>query len=414
MMDLKDIEKIRAHFVQRYHVHERVGEGGMSVVYRACQRQTGRIVAIKILKPELYDDIDIVTRFYKEIRIGATLNHPNLLKIFYGENFNGLHFLEMEFLKGMSLYMLIKKDGRLSQSKTLKMALSILSAISYLHNQGIVHRDIKSPNIYMTKHQGAILMDFGVSYRIEENYKDNAGTEKFLTVEYSSPEDLSGLLTPDKRSDLYSFGVVLYECLTGRLPFRSKTVSSTIREVIESVPPVMNLSFSRTSGILEAIVIKVLQKKPENRFQSAYELWNEIKKIDEPGINSFFEFLFPRKITVNSIQFPYTFQQISNSQTSAPQYLINGKEIDKDKYLSILGRKTPNGAVPDIDIQNTTISRQHCEIIWTKEWIGIRHLYSDNPTFINSEKLKSGEIYAIRPNDILTVGDINLKLLKLD
>lgn len=414
MADIKDIEMIRAHFAQRYHVHELVGEGGMSVVYRACQKQTGRIVALKILKPELYDDVDIVNRFYKEIRIGATLNHPNLLKISYGENLNGLHFLEMEFLKGMSLYLLIKKNGRLSQSQTLKMALSIVSAISYLHNQGIIHRDIKSPNIYMTKNQGAILMDFGVSYRIEENFKDVVGTEKFLTVEYSSPEDLSGLLTPDKRSDLYSFGVVMYECLTGRLPFRSRTVSTTIREVIESTPPVMNLSISRTSGILEAIVIKALQKKPENRFQSAYELWHEIKKIEKTEFKSFFDVLFPKNNVAKSIQFPYRFQQIDDKQILPQEYIIKGKEIDRDKYLSILGRKTPNGAVPDIDIQNSTISRQHCEIIWTKEWIGVRHLYSDNPTFINKEKLKSGEIYAIRHNDILTVGEIHLKLLKLN
>jgi eukaryotic-like serine/threonine-protein kinase len=186
---INDIDVIRSHFSLRYHISEKAGVGGMSVVYRAKHKLTGRVVALKILKPELYTDNNIVDRFYQEVRIGATLNHPNLLKIFYGENFNGLHFLEMEYLKGISLYSFIHRKGKLTEQKTLRLILPIISALSYLHSRTIIHRDIKSPNIFITSQKRPVLMDFGVAWQHDGQLANNP--DKLVTVEYSSPEDLS-------------------------------------------------------------------------------------------------------------------------------------------------------------------------------------------------------------------------------
>lgn len=403
--NIKDIEFIRSHFNQRYYVAERAGEGGMSLVYKAKHKLTGRTVAIKVLKPELYTDKNILDRFYQEIKIGATLSHPNLLKISYGENYNGLHFLEMEYLKGKSLHNYIYKKGPLKEQKTISLILPIISALSYLHHGQIIHRDIKSSNIFITNQNRPVLMDFGVAWQQNGNIVNSL--DKLVTVEYSSPEDLSGILFPDQRSDLYSIGVVMFECLTGRLPFKRNTITSTIKDVIEKHPPNIAELNHRVSEKMLYIIMKLLEKKPANRFQSASDLWHELKKLEKSGFTISIEDLIGVRKREKRIQLPYMLESVNEEKNNFPSFKIVGREIESQKYLCVIGRATPKGIIPDIDIQNNTVSRQHCEIICTSEWVGIRHLYSENPTFINRVKLVSGEIYPIQHNDLLSVGCVN-------
>ena len=407
-INIIDLNTIRTHFALRYQVFERLGEGGMAVVYRAKQKLTGRMVALKILKPELYNDSVSLSRFYQEVRIGATLQHPNLRKMNYGENFNGLHFLEMEYLNGDSLFHYIRGKGHLSQNKTLQQILPVVNAVSFLHNKGIVHRDIKSANIFITKNKRVVVTDLGISCYVNHN-ETTPDRDQLITPEYSSPEDLSGILFPDIRSDLYSLGVVIYECLSGRLPFKRDTIASTIRAVVEKEPPHLNIQNLRISGKLEFTVMKLLEKKPENRYQSAYELWHELKKLEQPRISIGFGSFFKKEKQIKKITLPYFLEVIASDDKTPAILRLTGREIEKGKYLCIIGRKTTEGVNPDVDIQHNTISRQHCEIIFTNDWVGIRHLYSDNPTSINNDRLSSGEIYPIKPDDTLSVGDINLR-----
>jgi serine/threonine protein kinase len=199
----------------------------------------------------------------------------------------------------------------------------------------------------------------------------------------------------------------MFECLSGRLPFKRNTITSTIKEVIERHPPNIADLNQNISEKLQDIVMKLLEKKPANRFQTAYELWHEMKKLEKTGYNFSFGGLLATRKKEKRMDLPFLLEPAKEQGNNLPSFRVIGREIEKDKFLCVVGRKTPQGVIPDIDLQNNTISRQHCEIICTKEWVGIRHLYSDNPTFINRQRLVSGEIFPIRHNDMLSVGNLH-------
>lgn len=190
----------------KYELLERVGEGGMAVVYKAKQINLDRIVALKVIHQNLIHDKEFLDRFHREARIAASLNHPNIVTIHDEGIENGVHFIAMEYLEGTNLHSLIKRKGRLGEDETIRIAISMAEALDYAHKKGIVHRDIKSANIILTNEGRIVLTDFGIA-RAVSGTKSSLSGSVIGTPEYMSPEQADGKPL-DHRSDLYSLGYI--------------------------------------------------------------------------------------------------------------------------------------------------------------------------------------------------------------
>ena len=248
----------------------KIGEGGMGAVFRAHDEGLDRDVAIKVLPPSLARDEIYRTRFLREARALARVKHPNLVQIYNVAAEKGLHFFSMEYIEGESLSVHIARAEKMPLGEILRIAGQVLSAVASVHACGVTHRDIKSANIMIEASGRAVLMDLGLA-------KDEAArgvtTDGMIlgTPEYMSPEQAEGVpATP--RSDIYSFGIVLYEMAAGDVPFRGKSAIAVLRKQVEEEPP--PLSEQRPDlppGFLEA-VSAAMRKKPEERPANAAEL----------------------------------------------------------------------------------------------------------------------------------------------
>jgi len=251
----------------RYEVTELVGVGGMAVVYKAYDRLEDRIVAVKILKEEFLANSDYIRRFKNESKAIAMLSHPNIVSVYdvdYGER---LQYIVMEYVEGITLNEYIEQVKQVTVPDALHFVTEILRALQHAHDRGIIHRDIKPHNIIILKDGSIKVTDFGIASLNKSEKKDTA-KNTIGSVHYFSPEQARGQNT-DERSDIYSVGVVLYEMLTGRLPFQAEnSVSVAIMQV--NSEPERPSKFSPAINIgLEQIILKAMNKDPEKRYQSA-------------------------------------------------------------------------------------------------------------------------------------------------
>ncbi len=260
----------------KYKILEKVGSGGMAVVYKGEHIYLKRPVAIKVLAPALANDKVFVERFFKEAETASRLDHPNIVKILDFGDEDGLLYLVMQYVEGETLERILQARGRLTLQEALSIALQILPALGYAHEKGIVHRDIKPGNIMVDSQGKAYLLDFGIAAIIEEEeMKGEDGKKAAGTPEYMAPEQFRG--KADMRSDLYSFGVVLYEMLTGRTPFGdAKDLYELQYKVLrEEVPP------TGISDEIDAILRKAMHKLPSRRFKTAYEFAEALMNLPE-------------------------------------------------------------------------------------------------------------------------------------
>ncbi len=253
----------------KYLIEAELGRGGMGVVYRAHQPSLERTVAIKLLSSDLIGDPDGVRRFRLEAKSVAKLNHPNIVQVYDIEEEENLLYLVMEFVDGESLDGLITKSV-LTESRCLKIVADIADALHFAHEKGIVHRDVKPANVLMTSDGRVKVADFGLAYLIDRE----GGTTRtgFLvgSPNYMSPEQATGQKI-DRRSDIYSLGVVLFRMLTGRVPFVAESSHAVLFMQVQQEPPdprEMNKSISLAT---RGLVLKALNKKPEARFQTMAE-----------------------------------------------------------------------------------------------------------------------------------------------
>jgi serine/threonine-protein kinase len=256
----------------RYEIIAKLGSGGMAHVYQARDTILNRIVTVKILRSDLAEDKDFVRRFQVEAQAVASLSHPNIVSIYDVGQENGLPYLVMEFVEGLTLKRIIQKEGPLSPAETVNLGVQVCAALAHAHEKGIIHRDIKSHNILVTPGGRVKVTDFGLArvLSVPSATVTQSGTV-MGSVHYLSPEQARGEETGPK-SDLYSLGVVLYETVSGRLPFQGDNPVTVALKHVQGPPPALCKDNPAIPQRLEEIIFKALAKDPAQRFQSAREM----------------------------------------------------------------------------------------------------------------------------------------------
>jgi len=265
-------EKILA---DRYRLVEQIGVGGMAIVYRAIDQRTGHNVAVKVLRPEFNQDAEFVSRFQREAEAASKMTHHNIVNLLDvgmdGEN----RYLVMEYVQGKTLKELIKEKGRLTPAVAAQITIRILSALQHAHQNGIIHRDIKPQNILVHADGHIKVADFGIA-RMANSSTLTRGDSVMGSVHYFSPEQASGQAA-NVTSDLYSVGVVMYEMLTGRVPFDGDSPVSVAMQHLHARPtPIENFA-PESPAAINHVCLMAMEKKPQYRYQSAREMATELR-----------------------------------------------------------------------------------------------------------------------------------------
>lgn len=263
----------------RYELIEKIGEGGMAIVYKAKCRLLNRYVAIKILRPEFTKDEQFVENFRRESQAAAGLSHPNIVSVYDVGQEGNIHFIVMELVEGKTLSKLIEEKGRLDYKEAINITRQVASALSLAHKNQIVHRDIKPHNILITNTGVAKLADFGIAKAVSASTIIGGNNKVMGSVHYFSPEQARGAYV-DERSDIYSLGIVLYEMLTGKVPFDGDNpISIALMHINDPMPPVS----AEVPGIppqLEKIIMKATDKYQTNRYRTADEMIEDLDNIE--------------------------------------------------------------------------------------------------------------------------------------
>ena len=266
-------------FAERYQLGEFIGQGGMSLVYRAVDIRTGHSVAIKILKSEYNTDAEFLERFQREAHAASLMAHHNIVNLL-DVGVEGEHrYLVLEYVRGNTLKEVIRQKGRLNTNTTIQIAIRILSALQHAHDNGIIHRDIKPQNVLIHSDGHVKVADFGVA-RMTNAFTISKGDTVVGSVHYSSPEQAAGAVV-DSTSDLYSAGVVIYEMLTGHVPFSGDNAVAVAMQHINAAPPSILEDNQDVPSPVVAVVMRALEKSPRKRFQSAREMADALTRAKE-------------------------------------------------------------------------------------------------------------------------------------
>ena len=258
----------------RYEILESIGTGGMSDVYKAKCHKLNRFVAVKVLKQEFSESAEFVSKFRTEAQAAAGLMHPNIVNVYDVGEENGINYIVMELVEGITLKRYIEKKARLSVKEAVSIAIQISMGIDAAHNNKIIHRDIKPQNIIISKEGKVKVTDFGIAKAATSN---TITSNVMGSVHYTSPEQARGGFS-DEKSDIYSLGITMFEMLTGRVPFNGDTtVAIAIKHIQEEMPSPRNYVPEIPISV-EQIVLKCTQKSPDRRYQKMPELIEDLKK----------------------------------------------------------------------------------------------------------------------------------------
>src|ERR1700757_2573740 len=252
----------------RYRVISRLGSGGMADVYLAQDQLLGRFLAVKVLHHHFAEDHEFVERFKREASSAAALSHPNIVGIFDRGEWNGTYYIAMEYVAGRSLKAIVREDGALDPAVAIDIVVQILRAARFAHRRGVIHRDLKPHNVILDEEGRARVTDFGIA---QAGASDMTLTGSIMgTAQYLSPEQAQGHHV-SASSDLYSVGVILYELLTGVVPFDGDTAVAIAFKQVSAQPPAPSVVNPAVTPNLDAIVLKALAKDPAERFADAEE-----------------------------------------------------------------------------------------------------------------------------------------------
>ncbi|MCK4645161.1 MAG: protein kinase [Candidatus Aminicenantes bacterium] len=265
-------------FADRYQIIEELGKGGMGRVYRVLDKKLKEEIALKLIRPEIAKDKKTVERFSNELKMARKIGHKNVARMFDLNEEQGTHYITMEYVRGEDLKRLLRKIGQLSAGQVIPIAKQVCDGLTEAHRLGVVHRDLKPQNVMVDEDGNARIMDFGIARSLESKGITGAGVI-IGTPEYMSPEQVEGKET-DQRSDIYSLGVILYEMVTGRVPFEGDTPFTVgVKHKSETPRDPKELNAQIPEG-LSSVIMKCLEKDKEARYQSAGEVRSELENIE--------------------------------------------------------------------------------------------------------------------------------------
>lgn len=265
----------------RYEIRGELGRGGMGLVYRAFDRELGEEVAVKLVRGDLVaSNPSLVDRLKSEIRLARRLPHRNIVRAHDLGEWNGMYFITMEYIDGISVKDLINRRGRLTVESTLAIGTQLADALVVAHEAEIIHRDIKPENLLIDNTGCLKVTDFGLARPVQQDMKLTAGGFILGTPHYMAPEQFRGSGVIDARSDLYSVGVVLYECLTGKPPFDADSVTALYAEVMKGTPTLITDIVPELHPSLALVIHQLIQRKPADRVPSARELARRLAEVE--------------------------------------------------------------------------------------------------------------------------------------
>lgn len=265
-----------------YRIEEPVARSGMASIYRAVDTRDNRVVALKIPHPDLEADPILFDRFKREAGIGEKLCHPQVMRVFGGEERSRIYMV-MEWCDGRLLRAILD-EGRISQDRAIAITIAVLEALQYIHDNGVVHRDMKPENVMVNAHDTVKLIDFGIASDAGARRLTYANLTATLgTPNYISPEQVKGK-RGDGRSDIYAIGVMLYEMLTGKLPFTGSNPMQVMNDRLLNYPVPPTVLNSAISPQLQEVVYRALERDPKNRYMKASEFAHDLAHLDEVGV----------------------------------------------------------------------------------------------------------------------------------
>lgn len=270
-------------FGPRYHIEALLGQGGMGRVYKAQDRELNRTVAIKVVREGVMGDANVMNRFKQELLLASKISHKHILRIHDLGEVNGVKFITMAFVEGEDLHQIIKTNGKLPLDRLVKFATQLAGALAAAHAEDVVHRDLKPQNILVDKNDQIYVSDFGLAKSFAEGAVGMTQTGAFLgTPRYMSPEQVEGKPT-DGRSDLYAYGLILYEMATGDVPFTGDSTLGVMYQRIKEKPKSPKLVNPDLPNWLVQIIMRCLEKDPADRYQNAYEILADLKAGESPS-----------------------------------------------------------------------------------------------------------------------------------
>jgi serine/threonine-protein kinase len=295
-------------FAERYEIIETLGRGGMGQVFRVYDKKIEGEIALKVIKPEISSSKNTIDRFRNELKLAREISHRNICRMYDLNEDNGTYFITMEYVPGENLKSFIRRSGLLSIGKTIRIAKQVCEGLSEAHKQKIIHRDLKSSNIMIDKEGNSRIMDFGIARSLGTKDMTDPGM-RIGTPEYMSPEQADAKET-DHRSDIYSFGIILYEMLTGRLPFEGDTSSIIVARHKRETPENPKTLNSQIPDELNRLVLKCLEKTAEQRYQNVEAILHELEDIEE-GITTIEKEVPKRKpITAKEITVSFSLKKL--------------------------------------------------------------------------------------------------------
>jgi serine/threonine-protein kinase len=265
-----------------YRIDEPIAKSGMATIFRATDTRDGRTVALKIPHPDMEADPILFDRFKREAAIGERLNHPNVMRVF-GDEHRSRIYMVMEWCPGRLLRTILQ-EGRMPRDRAIHIAIEILKALDYIHSNGVVHRDLKPENIMVDDHDHIKLIDFGIAGDTASRRLTYANfTSTLGTPDYIAPEQVKGK-RGDGRTDIYSVGVILYEMLTGKLPFTGPSPMAAMNDRLLNHPLPPRVADPSLTPQLQEILYRALERDPKNRYATAQQFIHDLEHPDQIGI----------------------------------------------------------------------------------------------------------------------------------